>query len=213
MVLSEKTLEINFVRNFRHSSHFIWQGATLRDEGRLGGGWDVGIDNLVPGRSFILQFKRPYSIEHIASNQTKFIFHINNNRNGDQNQLLSDLAQMLGRMNVFYALPCVEDLSELANPREAILWKTALADVHQTNLTNISPGTHKIEITCDNSTNPHFNGFVYSEPKELELITVRQYKEWGFDLSRLKEIGNNFSRDAIKSKRIRVKFLTDMNRV
>ena len=114
MVPSEKTLEINFVRNFRHSYHFVWQGATLRDEGRQDGGWDVGIDNLLPGRSFILQFKRPYRIESIKPNQTKFTFYINNNRNGDQNQLLSDISQMLGPMNVFYAFPCIKNLSELA---------------------------------------------------------------------------------------------------
>lgn len=74
MVPSEKTLEINFVRNFRHSYHFVWQGATLRDEGRQDGGWDVGIDNLLPGRSFILQFKQPYRIESINQIKQNLLF-------------------------------------------------------------------------------------------------------------------------------------------
>lgn len=37
MTISEKSLEINFVRNFLHSYHFVRQGATLREEAR--GGW------------------------------------------------------------------------------------------------------------------------------------------------------------------------------
>jgi hypothetical protein len=210
MVLSEKTLEINFVRNFKHSSHFVWQGATLREEAR--GGWDVAINNLMMGRSFILQFKRPYSVKKIQGSKTLFTFYINNNNNRDQNQLLSNIAQQLGPMNVFYALPCVEDISDLTSPREAILWRTALADIHQLNLANLSQGIrHKIEISYNHHpTNPSFSGLVYSEPKELNIITINDYKEWvGFNLPKLKDLGK-FPTDIVKSKRIRVKLLTEI---
>ena len=209
MVLSEKTLEVNFARNFRHSHHFVWQGATLREEAK--GGWDLATDNLMPGRSFILQFKRPYSVERIRPSEMLFTFYINNNNNGDQNQLLSDIAQMLGPMNVFYALPCVEDISELTTPREAILWRTALVDIHQSNLTNLSHGRHKVEITYHHHPiNPSFNGVVYSEPRELNIITVHDYKAWaGFNSERLKDLGG-FPKDNVKSKKIKIKFFTEI---
>jgi hypothetical protein len=206
MVLSEKTLEINFVRNFKHSQHFIWQGATLREEAH--GGWDVKLDGLRFGRSFILQFKRPYAVKTTQNNCKTFIFYINNNTNGDQNQLLSNLAQSLGPTNVFYALPCVENLSQLASPREAILWKTALIDIHQVNLTNLSRGKHKIEITCCNGSIPN-NGFVYSEPKEIQIMTVQEYKEWGFNLERLREFNRQNMID-IRSNKFSVKFFTEI---
>ena len=138
MTLSEKTLEINFVRNFRHSHHFVWQGATLRDEAYHG--WDVRTEDLVNGRSFILQFKKPYSIKRISASERQFGFFINNNTNRDQNRLLANLAQSLGPINVFYALPCIDDPLEMSNPREAVLWRTALIDLHQPNLTNLSFG-------------------------------------------------------------------------
>ncbi len=206
MQLSEKTLEINFVRNFRHPHHLIWQGATLREEANCG--WDVKLEKAILGKSLIIQFKRPYAVSTNNGCKT-FTFHINNNSNGDQNQILSQLATTLGPKTVFYAFPCVEKLSELASPREAILEKTALADIGQQNLTDLTNGKHKVEIEYCHDTIPQ-SGLVYSEPKHIELMTVYEYKEWGFDLSRLTEL-HSLKKEGVKSKRISIKFFTDVS--
>ncbi len=210
MQISEKTLEINFVRNFRYSSHLVWQGATLRQEARSG--WDARTTGLLNGKSFILQFKRPYSVRQIPNGQ-RFTFKINNNRNEDQNRILTDLAQELGAMNVFYAFPCVENISQLTNPqlehpREAILKRTALADLNQINLINLGGGKHKVEIELCNNRLPSL-ARVYSEPKQINLMTVYAYKEWGFNLTKLHEL-RNMRVEGVKSKKLKLKFFTQV---
>ncbi len=213
-MVSEKTLEINFVRNFQHSYHFVWQGATLREEAGPGGGWDVRVDKLASGKSFIVQFKRPYSIK--KSNDCKcFTFYINNNTHHDQNQLLSDLAQSFDTPTVFYAFPCVEEMSQLAKPREEILWRTALADVKQTNLVNLGGKTqHKIEIDLcpDRHGRYTFSGKVYSEQKKIDLMTVSEYKTWGFELNGSEK--RNFKvKEELKSKRLQINFFTKVSQL
>jgi hypothetical protein len=161
---SEKTLEINYVRNYLYNQHFVWQGATLIDEGT--NGWDVKLDRLVQGRSYILQFKRPYSVKQQA-NGTKFVFYINNNSHCDQNYLLYLLARNLGPRNVFYAFPCIEDISELANQRNTIISKTKIVDINHNNFSNLGFVKHKVEITRNNQG--QYSVQVFSEPKDVDF--------------------------------------------
>lgn len=52
-------------------------------------------------------------------------------------------------------------------------------------------------------------GLVYSDPRPINITTVQEYKDWGFTLSQLKELSNLLDEN-IKSKRLRIKFLTEI---
>jgi hypothetical protein len=203
---SEKTLEINYVRNYEHRHHLVWQGATLREEKY--GGWDVKLDNLVPGRSFILQFKRPYCVRR-KNNGKIFVFEINNNKNNDQNFALSVMARHFGPRSVFYAFPCVEDIRELEKPREAIISKTELVDIYQVNFAKLGFVKHKVELFWDNAQNRVTSMRIFSDPLNVDFMTEEDYnQEWGFNLHRFKEALKDHDMEKVKSKRLAVKFFT-----
>lgn len=139
------------------------------------------------------------------------MFNINNNRNRNQNELLSKIAADLGYKVVFYAFPCVKEVSQLIYPRNAILDMTALADISQRNLIGLGGGVqHRVELEfCNVVLNK--KGLVFSEPRNIDLMTIHDYKEWGFELVSLKEKLRNVKEirePNIRYKSIRINFIT-----